>query len=90
MKKPIPKTIEDKIRRYAEYQKKANKLDDEIRHWLYKNNYDRAMVDMLIDSGQAGEAEGFIRFLNGEVDEYGQSVDEFYNDNSQLEESEYM
>lgn len=90
MKKPIPKTIEDKIRRYGEYQRKANILDDEIRHWLYKNNYSSEMVDMLIDSGQSGETEGFIRFLNGDTDEYGQVVDNFYNDNSQLDESDYM
>lgn len=41
MKKPIPKSVENKIRKYAEYQRKANKLDDEIRNWLHKNNYDR-------------------------------------------------
>ncbi len=87
---PIPKSVEDKIRRYAEYQRKANKLDDEIRHWLYKNNYDRAIVDMLIDSGQSGCADGFIEFLNGKPDEYGQVIDNFYNDNSKIDEVDYL
>lgn len=52
MKKPIPKSIENIIRNYGIYQLKANEADSQIRHWLYKNNYDSAMVDMLIDSGQ--------------------------------------
>lgn len=90
MKKPIPKSMENKIKSYAEHQRKANRLDDEIRHWLYKNNYDRAMVDMLIDSGQSGNADDFIKFLNGEPDEYGQVVDDFYNDNSKMDESDYL
>lgn len=90
MKKPIPKSIEDKIRNYAEYQRKANKLDDEIRNWLHKNNYDRAMVDMLIDSGQSGNADDFIEFLNGKPDEYGQVIDDFYNDNSEIDISDYL
>lgn len=90
MKKPIPKSIEDKIRKYAEYQRKANKLDDEIRNWLHKNNYDRAMVDMLIDSGQSGNADDFIEFLNGKPDEYGQIIDDFYNDNSEIDISDYL
>ena len=90
MKKPIPKSIENKIRSYAEYQRKANKLDDEIRNWLHKNNYDRAMVDMLIDSGQSGNANDFIEFLNGKPDEYGQIIDNFYNDNSEIDISDYL
>ena len=90
MKKPIPKSIENKIKKYAEYQRKANQIDDEIRHWLYKNNYDRAMVDMLIDSGQSGNADAFISFLNGKSDIYGQVVDDFYNDNSEMDESDYL
>lgn len=90
MKILIPKSIEDKIRKYAEYQRKANKLDDEIRHWLYKNNYDRSMVDMLIDTGQSGNANDFIEFLNGEPDEYGQVINNFYNDNSKVDESDYL
>lgn len=90
MKKPIPKTIENKIKRYAEYQRKANELDDVIRHWLYTNNYDRAMVDMLIDSGMAGNADSFIEFLNGKPDEYGQVIDNFYHDNSEIDESDYL
>ena len=90
MKKPIPKSIENKIRSYTEYQKKANRLDNEIRHWFYKNNYDRAMVDMLIDSGQSGDAEGFIDFLNGSPDRCGQVIDDFYNDNSEIDEYDYL
>lgn len=90
MKKPIPKSIANKIKSYAEHQRKANQLDDEIRHWLYKNNYDRAMVDMLIDSGQSGNADEFISFLNGEPDEYGQIVDNFQNDNSKIDETDYL
>ena len=86
MKKPIPKSIENKIRSYGEYQRKANVLNNEIRHWLYKNNYDRAMVDMLIDSGQSGDVSGFISFLNGEND----INDDFYNDNSDIDESDYL
>jgi hypothetical protein len=90
LKKPIPKNIENKIKKYAEYQIKASNLDNEIRHWLFKNNYDRAMIDMLIDTGQSGDADGFISFLNGEPNEYGQVIDSFYNDNSQMDESDYF
>lgn len=90
MKKPIPKGMENKIKSYAEHQRKANRLDDEIRHWLYKNNYDRSMVDMLIDSGLSGNADEFIEFLNGKPDEYGQVIDDFYNDNSEMDESDYL
>ena len=68
MKNPIPKSIENKIRDYVKHEQKAKELDNEIRHWLYKNNYDRALVDMLIDSGQSGEADDLINFLNGEPD----------------------
>ncbi len=71
-------------------KEKTNVLDNEIRHWLYKNNYDRAVVDMLIDSGQSGCADAFIEFLNGKPDEYGQVIDNFYNDNSKLDESDYL
>jgi len=90
MKKPIPKSMENKIRDYVKYQQKANVLDSEIRHWLYKNNYDSALVDMLIDSGQSGEVDDFINFLNGEPDRNGFTVENFYNDNSEIEETEYM
>lgn len=89
MKKPIPKGIENKIKSYAEHQRKANWLDNEIRHWLYKNNYDTIIVDMLIDSGQSGNADKLIEFLNGEPDKYGQVIDDFYNDNSKMDESDY-
>ena len=65
-------------------------MDDEIRNWLHKNNYDRAMVDMLIDSGQCGNADDFIDFLNGEPDRYGQVIDNFYNDNSKIDISDYL
>ena len=90
MKKPIPKSVENKIRKYAEHQRKANKLDDEIRNWLHKNNYDRAMVDMLIVSGQCGNGDDFIDFLNGEADSYGVVIDNFYNDNSKIDISDYL
>lgn len=90
MKKPIPKSMENKIRDYAKYQQKANVLDREIRHWLYKNNYDSALVDMLIDSGQSGEVNDFINFLNGEPDRNGFTVENFYNDNSEIDENGYM
>lgn len=90
MKKPIPKSIENDIRRYVVFQKKANEIDGKIRNWLYRNNYDRAMVDMLIDSGIKGDADGFINFLNGVSDEYGYTIDDFYNDNSMLDEEDYL
>lgn len=90
MKKPIPKSIENKIRDYVKYQQKAIELDNELRHWLYKNNYDRALVDMLIDVGQSGEAESLIEFMNGETDISGYTVDNFYNDNSEFDEEDYM
>lgn len=77
-------------KKYAEHQRKASELDDEIRHWLFKNDYDRAMVDMLIDTGLTGNADGFISFLNGEPDEYSQVIDNFYNNNSQIDESDYF
>jgi hypothetical protein len=48
------------------------------------------MIDMLIDTGQSGDADGFISFLNGEPNEYGQVIDAFYNDNSQMDESDYF
>lgn len=90
MKKPIPKSIENKIRDYVKHQQKAIELDNELRHWLYKNNYDRALVDMLIDVGQNGEAESLIEFMNGEPDINGYTVDNFYNDNSDIDEEDYM
>ena len=90
MKKPIPKSIESKIRDYVKHEQKAMELDNEIRHWLYRNNYDRALIDMLIDSGQSGEADDLINFLNGEPDINGYTVDCFYNDNSEIEEYDYM
>ena len=90
MKKPIPKSVENKIRDYVKHQQKAIELDSEIRHWLYKNNYDRALVDMLIDSGQSGEVDDFIGFMNGESDIDGYTVDNFYNDNSEIDEEEYL
>lgn len=90
MKKPIPKSMENKIKKYVEHQTKANRLDYEIRHWLYKNNYDIAMVDMLIDSGQNGNIDEFIDFLNGKPNEDGQVIDDFYNDNSKIDESNYI
>ena len=90
MKKPIPKSIENKIRDYVKHQQKAMELDSEIRHWLYKNNYVRALVDMLIDSGQNGDADELVNFLNGNPDVNGYTVDNFYNDNSEFDESEYM
>jgi len=90
MKKPIPKSIENKIRDYVKHQQKAIELDNELRHWLYKNNYDRTLIDMLIDSGQSGEADDLINFLNGEPDRNGYTVDAFYNDNSEIDEEDYM
>lgn len=90
MKKPIPKSIENDIRRYVAFQKKANEVDNKIRRWLYENNYDSAMIDMLIDSGIDGDADTFINFLNGEVDECGHTIDDFYNDNSMLDEEDYL
>ena len=48
------------------------------------------MVDMLIDSGQSGNADDFIKFLNGKPDEYGQVIDDFYNDNSEIDISDYL
>lgn len=90
IKKPIPKSIENKIRNYVKYQQKANTLDDEIRHWLYKNNYDRALIDLLIDVGQSGDANALINFLNGEENIYGFTIDELYNDNSEINETEYL
>lgn len=90
MKKPIPKSIENKIRDYVKYQQKANALDDKIRHWLYVNNYDRALIDMLIDSGVSGEADEFIYFLNGEIDMDGQYIESLYSDNSEIDEMEYL
>ncbi len=89
MKKTIPKSIENKIKKFCELQTKANKLDDEIRHWLYKNNYDGAIVDMLIDSGVSGDPYGLINFLNGEPNEYGQTIESFQNDNSLVDETDY-
>lgn len=89
MQKPIPKSIEGKIKKFCELQVKANKLDDEIRHWLYKNNYDGAIVDMLIDSGVSGDPYGLITFLNGEPNEYGQTIESFQNDNSLIDETDY-
>ena len=90
MKKSIPKSIENKIRDYVRHQQKAIELDNELRHWLYKNNYDRALVDMLIDVGQSGETESLIEFMNGEPDINGYTVDNFYNDNSDIDEEDYM
>ena len=90
MKKPIPKSIENKIRDYVKHQQKANELDAEIRHWLYKNDYDRALVDMLIDSGQNGDSDELIDFLNGEPDRNGYTVDNFYSYNSEIDEEDYM
>lgn len=90
MKKPIPKSVENKIRDYVKHQQKAIELDNELRHWLYNNNYDRALVDMLIDVGQSGEAESLIEFMNGEPDINGYTVDNFYNDNSDIDEEDYM
>lgn len=90
MKKPIPRGIEKRIRDYVKHQQIAIELDNDIRHWLYKNNYDRALVDMLIDTGQNGDVDGFIEFLNGEPDINGYTVDDFYNDNSSIEEENYM
>lgn len=90
MKKSIPKSIENKIRDYVKHQQKAIELDNELRHWLYKNNYDRALVDMLIDVGQSGEAECLIEFMNGEPNINGYTVDNFYNDNSDIDEEDYM
>lgn len=48
------------------------------------------MVDMLIDSGMVGNADSFIEFLNGKPDEYGQVIDNFYHDNSEMDESDYL
>ena len=45
---------------------------------------------MLIDSGQSGNADEFISFLNGEPDDYGQIVDNFYTDNSKIDETDYF
>lgn len=47
------------------------------------------MIDMLIDTGLTGNSDDFISFLNGEPDEYGQVIDNFYKDNSQIDESDY-
>ena len=89
MEKLIPKTIEQKIRSYVNHQTKANELEEEIRHWLYKNNYANSLVDMLIDVGLSGDSDGLINFLNGEPDEYGNNVFEFYQDNSLIDEYDY-
>lgn len=85
----IPKSIDVKIRRYVNHQLKARKLEEEVRHWLYKNNYANSLVDMLIDVGLSGDSDGLINFLNGEPDEYGNTVSEFYSDNSLIDEDEY-
>ena len=90
MKKPIPKSTENKIRDYVKYQQKANVLDKEIRHWLYKNNYDSALIDMLIDSGMSGDADEFIDFLNGEIDMDGIFIESLYSDNSETDEINYL
>lgn len=85
----IPKSIEEKIRSYVRHQSKANQLDSEIRHWLYKNNYAQAVLDMLIDSGLSGDSDDLIDFLNGEPDMYGNTISEFRSDNSLIDEDEY-
>ena len=90
MVKPIPSSIEKTIRDYVKFQKKANEADNKIRHWLYKNNYDSAMIDMLIDSGISGEADLIINFLNGDEDDYGKTIDDFYNDNTSMDEEDYI
>lgn len=76
--KKIPKSIENKIRNCAKYYAIANQENNEILEWLFKNNYNEAMNDMLIDTCQYGnDPEGFIAFLNGEPDEYGRMIDDF-------------
>lgn len=83
-KSNIPRYIEDKIRKYCKYQHEAYKLNDDILHWLYRNNYHSAMNDMLIDVGLSGDSDSFINFLNGIPDECGNSIDDFKNDNSNI------
>jgi hypothetical protein len=89
MKKPIPKEIERKITKYEEYMKKAGELDKDLRHWLYKNNYEGTIINGLIDTGLSGDATAFIAFLNGEPDEYGSTIEDFQHDNSKTDEFDY-
>lgn len=89
MEDSIPKSIKEKIKEYCSLQTRANKLENEIRHWLYKNNYDGVLVDMLLDSGNSGDPYGIINFLNGIPDEYGQTIKSFRKDNSMIDEVDY-
>jgi hypothetical protein len=48
----IPKSIEDSIRKSARHYDIANKEFEKVREWLFKNNYDLSMNDLIIDGIQ--------------------------------------
>ena len=77
----ITKQMENKIRRCARLNYEANILSEEIRLFLFENKLN--LNDMLIDSCQIeNKPEEFIKFLNGEADEYGNKIEDFILDNN--------
>lgn len=74
----IPKSLENKIKSCAKHYALANKEYHEILHWLFDNNYNEALNDMLIDTCQVGNyPETFISFLNGKPDQDGTTIEDF-------------